>query len=186
LHTRGATSGPGDTWIDIDPSFKTQTVSQTLSLNGIPSFDQTNYLSTLRTESPLDFYRTQLQNFLDTNASNYVAEALSRNLEIVPESLGILIGQLPYKVLSVDAIYSAIPSAIRQKFTLTILDNFGFTHLTYTAPLPALVNKRITLSYAPATSADASAIATYGGLYATPPYLIQLKPQVKLDGQIIA
>ncbi|MBI3610460.1 MAG: hypothetical protein HY204_07145 [Nitrospirae bacterium] len=60
LHSRGAATGPGDTWVDLDPSMKTQTATQTLSLTGAPVFDSTAYLSTFRTQSPVDFYKGQL------------------------------------------------------------------------------------------------------------------------------
>jgi hypothetical protein len=187
LNGRGALTGPGDTWVQMDPSFKTHTISQTLTLSGAPFFDQAGYLSTIRTESPFDFYKTALQGFLDTNAPGYVPGALSRNMEINPEFLGILVGQPPYTVLSISSTYSEVPDTLRQTFTLTIQDPItAETELTYTAAMPSVIGKRLTLSYAPATAADAVTIAAYGTLYDTPPYLIHLVPQVKLEGQVVA
>jgi hypothetical protein len=173
--------------VDLDPSMKSQTVSQTITLTGAPAFDQTGYLLTFRTESPLDFYKTQLQAFLDTNAPNYVPEALARNLEITPEFFSLLIGQPPYVIKSVTATYTEIPDTYRQKFTLTIEDPVnGADLLTYTVPISQIIGKRLTLSYAPATAGDAATITAYGDLYTTPPYLIQLKPQIKLEGAVVA
>jgi transglutaminase-like putative cysteine protease len=187
LNGRGALTGPGDTWVQMDPSFKTHTINQTLTLSGAPFFDQAAYLSTFRTESPLDFYKTALQGFLDANAPDYVPGALARNMEITPEFLGILVGQPPYTVLSIASTFAEVPDNLRQKFTLTIQDPVtAETELTYTAPMPSVIGKRLTLSYAPATAADAATIAAYGTLYDTPPYLIHLVPQVKLEGQVVA
>ena len=190
-HSRGATTGPGDTWVDLDPSFKLQQVSQTLNLTGAPTFDQAAYLQTFRPESPVEFYKGQIQTFLDTASPGYVPEALGRNLEIVPEYLGVLIGQTPYPVVSVTATYSEIPDAQRQKVTFTLTDPldaeavFGTTPVTYTVPIPQILGKRLTLSYTGATDADRQTIQAYGNLYNTPPYLIRLVPELKLEGQTI-
>ena len=187
LNGRGALTGPGDTWVQMDPSFKTHTITQTLDLPNVPIFDQAAYLSTFRTESPLDFYKANLQTFLDTEAPNYVPAALARNKEIDFEFLGILVGQPPYSVLSIDSTYAEIPDSLRQKFTLTVEDTLiGETQLTYTVPLPSVIGKRLTLSYAAATPDDEQTITAYGNLYDTPPYLINLVPQVKLEGQVVA
>jgi len=187
LFSRGATSGPGDMWVDVDPSFKGQTITKTLTVTGIPTFDQASYLSTFRTESPLDFYKTQLQSYLDTNNPGYVPEALAPEREITAERFGVLIGQLPYTIKSITGTYSEVPDSYRQKFTLSITDpSTGDNLLFYSAPMPQIIGKRMTISYAPATSADEALIANYGGLYATPAYLLNLKPQIKLDGTTIA
>ncbi len=187
LYSRGATSGSGDMWVDVDPSFKGQIVTKTLTVTGVPVFDQTSYLSTFRTESPFDFYRAQLQSFLDTNNPGYVPEALAWENEITPERFGVLIGQPPYIIKSVIGTYNEIPDAYRQKFTLSITDPAsGDSLLYYSAPMPQIIGKRMTLSYIPATTADADVIANYGGLYSTPTYLTMLKPEIKIDGVSVA
>lgn len=187
LSSRGATSGPGETWIDLDPSFKMQIATQSLSLRGAPEFDQTNYLSTLRPESPLDYYRNQLQSYINTNAPGYLPEALSRKLETEQEWLGILIGQPPYTIKSIIGTYSEVPDSYRQKFTVSITNPYtGEADLSYAAPLPQVIGKRLTLSYVPATSADEATVAVYGDIFSTPPYLIKLKPIIKLDGTSVA
>jgi hypothetical protein len=185
-HHRGAKSGPGDTWVDVDPAFKLHEVVQTLKLATLPVFDQSAYLATLRTEGALDFYKGQFQAFLDANAPGHIPEAVTPLREIIPEQFGYLVGRLPHKVLSVAVAYTNAPDIVRQKFTLNILDTLGGPQLTYTATLTELLDKRLTLSYAPASATDAQTIAAYGGLYQTPPYLISLKPQLKLEGQIVA
>ncbi|MFZ5875271.1 MAG: transglutaminase domain-containing protein [Nitrospirota bacterium] len=187
LHSRGALAGPGDTWVDLDPSFKRHEATQTLTLSGVPLFDQASYLSALRSESPVDFYRSGLQTFLDPQAPGYVPDALARNLEIVPERLGILVGQLPYAVKSVAATYSAVPDTVRQTFALTVENAItGEPELLHTASLPALAGKRVTLSYSPATATDAATVAAYGTIYAAPAYLLNLKPQLKVENVVVA
>jgi transglutaminase-like putative cysteine protease len=183
LFSRGATTGPGDMWVDVDPSFKGQTITKTLTVSSMPTFDQRAYLSTFRTDSPYDFYRSQLQTFLNANNPGYVPEALAWENEITPERFGVLIGQPPYIIKSVIGTYTEIPDSYRQKFTLSITDpSTGDSILSYSAPIPQIIGKRMTLSYIPATTADADVIANYGGLYSAPPYLVKLKPEIKIDG----
>ena len=187
IGSRGATSGPGDTWVVVDPSFKTQTVNQTLNVNSIPTFDQISYLSTLRMDSPFDFYRNQLQAYLDINVPGYVPEALSRNLETDREQFGILIGQAPYNIRSITESYTEVPDSARQKFTLTLAEPLtGESDVIYTITLPQIIGKRLTISYVPATASDEATVSSYGGLYSTPPYLISVKPVVKVEGAIVA
>ncbi len=187
LPSRGTVSGPGDTWVNIDASFKAHNISQTLTVSETPFFNQENYLSTFQADSPYDYYHNQLQDFLNANAAGYIPEALMRKSEINSEWFGILIGQLPYTVKSVSATYSEVPDSFRQKFSISITDPFtNISQFSYTAPLPQVIGKRLTLSYIPATVVDQTTIDTYGNIFSTPPYLIKLRPVVKLEGVIIA
>jgi hypothetical protein len=58
--------------------------------------------------------------------------------------------------------------------------------LSYTAILPEIAGKRITLSYSSATSTDEALIAQYGGLLNVPPYLLTVKPVIKINGIVVA
>ncbi len=82
----------------------------------------------------------------------------------------------------------------------TLSDNWGNELLSHTAPTSQLVDKRLTLSYVPTDQATADLIASYlpklnaGGSpirpdqlpTSLPGYLIRLKPQITLDGQVVA
>ena len=181
LYSRGATTGAGDMWVDVDPSFKGQAITTTLTATGMPVFDQAGYLSTFRSESPLDYYKSQLQTYLDVNNPGYVSDALAPESEITPERFGILIGQLPYSIKSITGTYSEVPDSYRQKFTLSITDpSTGESLLNYSTSMPQIIGKRLTISYAPATSADEAMVAAHGDLYSTPAYLLNLKSQIKI------
>jgi len=185
--SRGTTSGLGDRWVDIDPSYKPQKITQMQSLSGVPLFDQTEYLSTFQTVSPYEYYESQLQAFLDVNAPGFKPNAIMRETEIIPEISEVIVGQLPYVEQSVSGTYSEVPDSFRQKFTLTISDpDLGDVQLSYQAFLPQIIGKRLTLSYSPATASDQAVINAYGNIYATPSYLVYLKPVIKLDGAIVA
>ena len=49
-----------------------------------------------------------------------------------------------------------------------------------------IYGKRITLSWTPATSEDEDIVKHYGGIFNTPAYLLQMKPQLKIDGKVVA
>lgn len=48
------------------------------------------------------------------------------------------------------------------------------------------MHNRFTISYVPATITDEQAIANYGDIYSTPPYLIKVKPVLKVEGVTVA
>jgi len=49
-----------------------------------------------------------------------------------------------------------------------------------------LVGKRITLFYAPASEQDQATINAYGNIFSVPAYLLQLRPQLRIEGKIVA
>jgi hypothetical protein len=112
----------------------------------------------------------------------------------VQQTSSILFGSLPYKLLATGERYSSLPSNLRHEyhFSLTgVLDpDTGVDGLRYSASLPSLARKKITLAFVPATQADADTIASYlpkphadGSAIqpselprSLPGYLIQVKP----------
>jgi hypothetical protein len=95
-----------------------------------------------------------------------------------------LLGTLPYKVIAQVNKYSQFPDALRHKITLEISgDIFGDGSSSITKSLPELSGKRLTLSYIPATSSDEALVTQYGGdMLKVPPYLLSVKPVIKIDG----
>ena len=58
--------------------------------------------------------------------------------------------------------------------------------LDTTLPVATVASARLTLSYLPATVDDQRTIDAFGGLELVPAYLVQLRPQLKLDGRQVA
>jgi hypothetical protein len=100
---------------------------------------------------------------------------------------------------------AVVPSALQHRFTYKLYasenDQANDNPLVaYTEKTSKLVGKRMTLSYVPATQADADTIASYlpkphadgSPIQASelpsslPAYLIRLKAQINLDGQVVA
>ncbi|HSS50714.1 MAG TPA: hypothetical protein VLX28_17380, partial [Thermoanaerobaculia bacterium] len=93
--------------------------------------------------------------------------------------------------------FSAVPAALRHTLHFEVSpDSFGLSPtLGYTASLPELAGKRITLSYAPATAADQATLESFvpqGAATAAdlptslPAYLIQVVPELRIDGAVVA
>ena len=129
----------------------------------------------------------------------------AKGLRSIYQAQPLLAGSLPYAVVQLASQSSAVPAALQHKFTYKLyasqLDQADDSPmLSYTEKTSKLVGKRLTLSYAPATQADADLIASYlpkphadGSPIlpselptSLPGYLIRLKPQITLDGQVVA
>jgi hypothetical protein len=125
-------------------------------------------------------------------------------LVAIKQEFPILAGTLPYKKIVTGAKYSSLPDNLRHKLnfnvTIDIFDSELGTPINITKSLPELAGKKITLSYSPATSADEAVINSYlpkphaDGTpiqpnelsTSLPAYLINLKPELRVDGIAIA
>ncbi len=98
--------------------------------------------------------------------------------------LSILPASFPGKVLVIGSRTAKLPSSSRHKITLQITDEQGFTEwIRFEKSTAEIAGKRITLGYIPATANDVATIASFDGLYKVPPYLVNLRPVLYVDGQ---
>jgi hypothetical protein len=80
-----------------------------------------------------------------------------------------------------------VPKELRENIVFSIGSNYtGSNDFKYEAYTPEVYGKRITLSWVPASSEDEKIINKYGGIFKTPAYLVQMKPQLKIDGDVVA
>lgn len=148
----------------------------------------------------LSAYQTQVSGYLSQNLPNATPSDLLGKKGIVAEKLPTLASVLPYKRIALAGRYPALPDSWRGKITISLPALFGEEGPTYQAALPSVAGKRVTLSYAPATAADQLLIesllpkahadgtqiqlAEFPSDY--PAYLIQLKPELRIDGSVVA
>lgn len=200
-------------WVPLDPSFKQYSFEEGLDIkeitgvsdeqiieafkvNGDRSVEDgtiTN-ISTDEMKSFLDTATDKLQNYLkDNKLENADVKQLIGGKRIVPEVLEVLPLTLPYKTITELSKTNIIPKSSSEKIGFSIRGNdpynlnFGSSddfNVEYRAV--ELYGKRITLSWIPASKEDSDIINSYGGLFNTPAYLIQLKPQLKVDGEVVA
>jgi hypothetical protein len=155
-------------------------------------------------ETQLSNYQTQMEAYItQTNPSATVGEVLGTQT-IISENRPRLAAGLPYQRIAKGGTFKELPSNLRHHFKFSlyknetdrILDNPA---LTLSQSLPKLAGKRLTLSFEPASESDRQVIESYlpnipegqeldpNDLPTSlPGYLIHLKAQLKLDGEIVA
>lgn len=138
------------------------------------------------------------------NPDATVGEVLGTK-KAVPMRRPVLAAGLPYQLVVRGQTYASLPEMLRHQFRFTlyatILDQLSeIPVLSFTQSLPRLAGKKLTLSFAPASQADANLIASYlpqlpadgspldPGAFPTslPGYLIHLVAELRIDGVVVA
>jgi hypothetical protein len=186
-HYRGVPLGPsGKTWIPLDASFKTYSVSPRPDLTATVPFNASTYLAAPTTMDPIRQYQADLLAVLTQDDPEATLDEARERLEIVPLELGLLPSTLPAKTVAVRGEHAELPSTLHHSLRIEIRNQDNSAAMAASLSLPAIAGKRLTLSYQPASPTDDAAVAAYGGfLYDVPAYLLQVRPHLRLDGAII-
>lgn len=212
---RGIPSGTGEeTWVPLDPSFKQYTLIDGINLEDIAGINGEELVDKLITGSNIDsqngtftdmdysFLWDQM-DLVNTKVNDYLA---ANNMQDVPlqeviggkriqkEELGLLPASLPYHTTIILNEFTAIPENQQEmiEFSIYGADPFGInfgdlsTDFVYKATAAELAGRRITISWTPATPEDQAVVDQYGQLYQTPAYLVEVKPELRIDGQVVA
>jgi transglutaminase-like putative cysteine protease len=213
--SRGAKNREADTWVALDPSYKQYQILKGLDAAAIAGIDleavaQTTLDSaTVNTAegwlsgldpTALATAQTQMQGALkEYLAQHYphptVGDILGGYKTIV-EAFPSLPGALPHRIVAVGARYGQVPKALQNTFTYAFgRDVLGDLIDPLTLPLAKLNNQRLTLSFRPATADDEEALQSLlpqGEITdvsqlpsAIPAYLIQVVPELKLNGEVL-
>lgn len=164
----------------------------------IQNFNDTNL------QIGLTDYETQLKTYVDSQKTDATVGDVLGTKTIQPQITTILAGTLPYRVLAIGTKMTTLPDNLRHKFQYNLYandyervnDSPLFRH---TVSLPDLAGKKITLSFIPATQADIDLINSYlpkphadGSPIqpselpsSLPGYLIKLKAELRVDGNIV-
>lgn len=211
---RGAGEMKGkEVWVPLDPSIKQYSEEKGIDIKGIAGVtdeqvnaafkinadigsdgDTITNMNTSQMSSFLDGITSKVQQYIkDNNLEGTDTKTLMGLKKIIPENLSLLPITLPYKTVTVLSEANTVPIGSSEKIGFSIRGNDPFNlnfagSNDFNVELKAveLYGKRITLSWIPATQEDSDIIKSYGGLFKTPAYMIQLKPQVKADGEVIA
>ena len=185
---RGATTGTADTWVRMDPSFKRYEYQPGIPINGQVPWSQDEYLDRATTlQQPSQFYGDKIWSYI--RAKNIDCVNLSQvaklgriraaNFPFVPSTLTT-------RIDAVRGVAAAPPADQVQSVTVSLVSDTGATVGTFTTAIADLWGKKLSLTFPPATPDDAAVIASYGGLFDTPSYLVRLKPVFSLDDQPVA
>ena len=207
----GQVQRQGDSWVEIDPSFKQHSFLQNVDLNSaVPSnfrafIDQLASTATIdsTTGSVTKIDREALASFLTNQADRrlrYIRDNFpptTREIfggqEISPQSLAILAAASPYHVLARANELSQIPDSLRHRVTIALGSNPQMPDSddlwSYTTSLPEMASKSILLLYSPASQADEQLLdsildASAGKLPLTIPSYVNLASQLHVGDQI--
>lgn len=172
----------GKAWVPLDPAFNISKYQAGVDniTDSVP-FDEAGYLSIVRTETAADFYRDQVFDYLSTNTPGTSLVDVPYAGTPIPQEFGIVPASLPYTVLSLTGEFSDIPGTLRHAARITVRVGGG-TLLDATLLLPEVSLNRRTISFTAASAADQTTIDSFGGISNTPPFLVNVKPQLKVEG----
>jgi transglutaminase superfamily protein len=158
-------------------------------------------LDSLLINNTLQNYQSQVENYIEQNYPDAtVGDVLGKSV-IIKKEYPYLLGTLPYQKVVMGASYADIPDQLRHKLSFELKkDVLDMTPLSTTKSLPELAGKKITLSYSPATPGDEAVIESYlpephldGSPIqpdelpeSLPAYLINVIPELRVDGEVVA
>ena len=158
------------------------------------------------TQQTMQDYQTQVQNYLTQNHPNAtVGDVIGKKdidtTNLDTKSYPYLLGTLPYRTAVRGSAFTSIPDTLRHKLSFNVQkDATDSTPLVITKSLAELAGKKITLSYSPATADDEAVINSYlptphadgspiepGELpQSLPGYMINVVPELRIAGQVVA
>ncbi|ACM21809.1 transglutaminase/protease-like domain protein [Geotalea daltonii FRC-32] len=170
-------------------------------------------VNSLLVQQTMQDYQTRVQNYIQQNYPNATVGDVLGKKEIVKKEYPYLLGTLPYRTAVKGATFAAVPDTLRHKLSFYVKkETVDITAYDPDAPLPTdtslnisknlaeLAGKKITLSYSPATPQDEAVINSFlptphadGSPIQPselpsqlPAYLINVKPELRIDGQVVA
>ncbi|HET9452606.1 MAG TPA: transglutaminase domain-containing protein, partial [Aggregicoccus sp.] len=209
--SRGEVHKQGDTWVPMDGSYKQHQRVPGLDLRSLVSVDMGEMVRNSYAAAQVDAEGgiTELHpgyleekgladakealRQLQEKLPGLSAEQLAGTVRIAPREGVALEASLPYEVVARGASASALPAGMRHAVSLRMyasaLDRaMESPDLQVTLSLPRLNSRRLSITYTPASDADAQLIQSYvdSGSDSLPVYLVRVVPRVQLDGVTLA
>ncbi len=169
-------------------------------------------INSILTQQTMQDYQARVQSYIQQNHANATVGDVLGKKEIIKKEYRHLLGTLPYRTAVKGATFTTIPDSLRHKLSFRVENEASNTFVDPDAPSPVdntlsitkslaeLAGKKITLSYSPATPQDEAIINAYlPSPHADgtpiqpselpsqlPAYLINVKPELRIDGQVVA
>jgi RHS repeat-associated protein len=175
-------------WVPLDPGFKRLAPPGGIDLRSLgfePDEVFDGYLAAAPGRTPLEAYRSRAEDVLSGQRPDLAYEEALARRDVVAQNLGLLPGTLPYTLVARAEVSYEPPEPLVHTARF-VLESDGAGLLDATFPTTALLGQRLTLSYVPLEESDEEVVRQYGGLFATPPYLVEVRPVLKLGGLVLA
>ncbi|SFG91026.1 RHS repeat-associated core domain-containing protein [Duganella sp. CF458] len=217
----GVNKAPG-AWVPLDASFKQMDVKPGLDLANAVSLNESGLLGQVRQgavctpdyaqslnlqnlQAGYADYKTRLNSYLGQQGADLTVGDVLGNRSIAARNYSILLGSLPYTKVAQGTIVNALPDNLRWQFRLQLFAGAAqqaanTPAVSYSGSLASVANQRLTLSFVPASQADADVLASYmpkqhadgspiqpGELpLEVPGYLVRVKAEIRADGELVA
>jgi transglutaminase-like putative cysteine protease len=197
------------TAVPLDAQALVERIKTGATVNEVEGWVQNLNATDLQTT--LTDYQTRLKTYIDSQNPNATVGDVLGTKAIVTHAYPILMGTLPYQTVATGTVAAALPDTLRAKYRYTLYTGLDYNPLggdiqrggevfTHTINLPKLAGGKLTLSFVPATQADTDIISSYLPQPHTdgspiqpselptslPGYLIHLKAEYRIDGQLVA
>jgi transglutaminase-like putative cysteine protease len=181
----------GKIWVPLDPSFKTYSYTDAMRVaeEAIPDwkvFWKDFFENGVTEKTAAEIYKDTVAEYVEANYPGKTIDDVPITRAIVPENLGILPLSMPYEVESVHDEYSEIHDTLRHKVRFKVFRSGEESPFDSVLNLSEVLTQRITLGWIGATQDDQAIIDSFGGLLATPSYLVDIKPVLLLNGDVKA
>lgn len=188
-------------WRSLDPSFKLHRLVKGRNIVGEANANQPNIFDTLLRLSStsegahevmgldteeLNFELARRQDrfiaYLDRHAPNLTLEDVIGKKIILPARGFGLHRRPPFhgSRAAPPVRFTDVPDADKQ------LIRFQTYGIDITLPIAQIAHRKVTLTFAPATSADQAAVDHAGGILRVGPFSVNVKAQLRLDGTVVA
>jgi YD repeat-containing protein len=178
----------GSVWISLDPAFKPLAAPSGLDVAATLGFDPRQvldeYVAVPQVTTPLEFVRARVGALLGAQlpGTTYADALNSRGFEA--QRLALLPSTLPYRVIAVGDVSYDVEESLRHRVRIVGEDTEGVL-FDVAVDAADLFGHRVTLGYEPSTEDDRRIVESHGGLHLTPPYLVEVRPVVKVAGMAV-
>lgn len=220
--SRGGVNRTPGAWVPLDASFKQMDSKAGLDLASAVSLNESGLLSQVRQgavctpdyaqnlnlqnlQAGYTDYKTRLNSYLGQQGADLTVGDVLGSRNIAARNYSILLGSLPYTKVAQGAIVNTLPDNLRWQFRLQLFAGAAEQaannpSVSYSGSLAAVANKRLTLSFVPASQADADVLASYMPKphadgspiqpselpLEVPGYLVRVKAEIRADGEVVA
>ena len=211
----GAVNKSADSWVPMDASYKQYTIEPGLDPFTVSGLNAQALASSYFSSEPSstgdvitsinqNFYQAvdqqisqPLQNYITQNLPKATMGDLVGGLVIQTTANSSLSASLPYSITTVGARYGTLPSQLEQSITFSLgVDANGDPLNPVTLPWAELNNNQIILSFLPSSPTDQEALQAMlpsGSINdfsqlpsALSAYLVNVTPQLEVDGTVVA
>ncbi|MBL0164400.1 MAG: glycohydrolase toxin TNT-related protein [Xanthomonadales bacterium] len=182
----------GSTWVPLAPALKPHHFAPATGVLGQAGINATSFaseqLSSSPSAQPLETLRSRVQSFLTGQAPPRTYADQLAKLSVAAAPLQLIPASLPFPILAVTGESASLAASDRQQAHIVVRTTASASApvaLDALIPVAKLLDHRVTLSYLPASVEDGAIADAYGGLDATPPYLIHLRAQLNINGQAV-